>query len=797
MIKPRLCALYLGFLPYLSGMIAGGQISATRAEWIGPAGASETTPALGVYEFRKVLSLAAVPKQLRVQVSADNRFELFVNGTRVGEGPARGDLQHWRYESYDLAPLLHAGTNVVAARVWNFGDQSPEAQLSLKTGLVVWTKEPAARALDTNASWQVRAETAWRFVPTGPPTNSNTGPDEVVDGVRYDWHWAEEKDASAGWSAAQVIAPAEFATSAAPATRTSTWKLLQDALPPMENAPEGAGQAVRGSGDGFPEKEWTVPPHSRVQLLLDHKVLMTAFPELAVRGGAGSRVRLRYAEALLDEHGLKGNRNEIAGKHMSEHGIQDEFFPGGGPEEERFAPLWWRTWRFLEVDVETGDQPLQMERLAARQTWYPLHAVASFQSSDPELGKIWDVGWRTLRVDAHETYMDCPYYEQTQYIGDSRIEALVTYAVSGDDRLGRQALRAFADTVQPSGLTESRGPAHDPQVIPPFSLLWVGMLHDFWMYRPDAADEVRELLPIARGVLSYFAEKQRADGLLGKLPQKGDSLWNFVDWTEPFPGGTPPQDADGGSVPLSLQWAAALRDAADLEAALGDQARSDADRAGAQTIIDAVRREAWNAKAGLLADTPGGATFSEHANILGVLLDAVPGGREKAVVQRVLDGEKQQETPSLAPASYYFRFYLARALNHAGMGAQYLDTLRPWRTMLQLGLTTWAEQPEPTRSDAHAWSSHPNYDLLTTVAGIQTDAPGFAKVRIAPQPGDLAWLNARMPHPKGMIEVKYRRVGNKAKFTVQLPEGIDGRFVWGGTSRPLHGGKQSLEVPLP
>jgi alpha-L-rhamnosidase len=351
--------------------------------------------------------------------------------------------------------------------------------------------------------------------------------------------------------------------------------------------------------------------------------------------------------------------------------------------------------------------------------------------------------------------------------------------------------------VQPNGLTESRGPARDPQVIPPFSLLWIGMLHDYWMYRPNTTREIRELLPIARGILSYFTEKQRADGLLGRLPANGFDLWNFVDWTQPFLGGTPPQDVDGGSVPLSLQWAEALRDVADLEAALGDPARSNADQAIAQKIVEGVRHEAWNANAGLLADTPGGATFSEHANILGVLLDAVPEGQERAVLQRVLHGERETEKPSLAPASYYFRFYLARALDHAGMGAEYLDALGPWRTMLKLGLSTWAEQPEPTRSDAHAWSSHPNYDLLTIVAGIRPDAPGFAKVRIAPQPGNLAWIDARMPHPQGIIRVRYTRSDNKARFIVRLPEGVKGTFVWDGVSRPLHGGSQRLEVRLP
>ena len=65
--------------------------------------------------FKKAIDLPAAPAHFVVHVSADNRFVLYVNGTRVGDGPARGDLAHWRYETFDLAPLLKAGANTIAA----------------------------------------------------------------------------------------------------------------------------------------------------------------------------------------------------------------------------------------------------------------------------------------------------------------------------------------------------------------------------------------------------------------------------------------------------------------------------------------------------------------------------------------------------------------------------------------------------------------------------------------------------------------------------------------------------------
>ena len=85
-----------------------------------------------------------------------------------------------------------------------------------------------------------------------------------------------------------------------------------------------------------------------------------------------------------------------------------------------------------------------------------------------------EVGWHTARLCAHETYMDCPYYEQLQYAGDTRIQALVSFFMTGDGRLARQAINALDGSRTPEGLTFSRAPSRLPQYIPPFSLWWIG-----------------------------------------------------------------------------------------------------------------------------------------------------------------------------------------------------------------------------------------------------------------------------------------------------------------------------------
>jgi hypothetical protein len=347
------------------------------------------------------------------------------------------------------------------------------------------------------------------------------------------------------------------------------------------------------------------------------------------------------------------------------------------------------------------------------------------------------------------------------------------------------AIELIGQSRTPDGLTQSRYPSHLPQFIPLFSLIWVGMLHDLWWYRGEE-EFLREHLDGMRGVLGWFERRISPTGLLGRL-----DWWNFVDWTEEWRSGVPPQLTDGQSAILSLQFAAALREAVDLEEAIGVPEHAARYRELAKRIAGAVHTLAWDSGRGMLADTPRRNTYSQHTNIFGVLTDAVPASEQKALMEKVLNDA------TLTQASFYFRFYLFRAMKKAGLAERYIEQLKPWQTMLDLGLTTWAETPEPTRSDCHAWSAHPNFDLLATVAGIQPAAAGFRKVLIEPHLGPLSRVEASMPHPLGEISVRYARDGEKLDTIITLPEKLSGTFRWGGKEVPLQGGTQKLSLPSP
>ena len=153
-----------------------------------------------IFHFRKLLRRENVPAHFIVHVSADNQFLLYVNQQRVGSGPARGDLAHWRFESYDLAPFLRAGTNVLAATVWNFGEQSAIAQMSDRAGFLLQGDTATEQAVDTNDSWEAEQEKGITVTaPSGlPPDTYFAGePSERIDAAGFDWLWNVDASDSA------------------------------------------------------------------------------------------------------------------------------------------------------------------------------------------------------------------------------------------------------------------------------------------------------------------------------------------------------------------------------------------------------------------------------------------------------------------------------------------------------------------------------------------------------------------------------------------------------------------------
>lgn len=756
-----------------------------KAEWITCPDVAQR--AYGVYHFRKKVQLSSKPSTFIIHISADNRYRLFVNGNPVCFGPAQSDLYNWNFESVDIASWLTAGDNVIAATVWNMGEFAPVSQISNQTAFLLQGDGAAEAIVNSNSTWRVIKDSA--YAPCAMETGAvlkqyyALGPGDHVTAKRYPLGWERTDYKEQGWKTAQSIANAEplgYGTD-------NRWTLVPRSIPLMEQTMQRITTVRRFSGiskvNAFitGKDPLVIPANKNISVLLDQTFNTLAYPELIVSKGKGSLIKISYAEALMRD-GKKDNRNDIEGKELV--GNYDLFEPDGRIKL-LFRPLWQRSFRYIQLDITTGTEPLILEDLYGIYTGYPLKENAGFASSDPSLQEIWKTGWRTARLCANELYYDCPYYEQLQYEGDTRIQSLISLYVSGDDRLMKKAINDFYNSRVPEGLTQGRYPSSRLQVIPPFSLYWVSMLYDHMMHKNDDAFLAR-YLDAAAGVLTWYERQiDKSRSMLGPM-----KWWNFADWTGQFSDmGVPPGAIDGNSALLTLQYSYTLQEAASLFSHFGREAQAAHYRELADKLNKATVELCYDNNRQLLGNTPDKNSFSQHTNIMGVLSGAFDSASQKPILEKLMND------PSISQASFFYRFYLVQALKKAGMAELYYSQLTPWRTMLKAGLTTFAETPDPSRSDCHAWASSPNYDFLATICGITPLAPGFSKVQVKPALGGLTFVSGKMPSPAGEISVDIdTRSAKGNEVSVRLPEGVSGIFIWKGRTVDLHPGDNKFQL---
>jgi alpha-L-rhamnosidase len=726
---------------------------------------------------------------LRCHVTGDERYELYLDGERIAGGPERCSAEAWHYETLDLS--VKAGRHVLFARVSVLDVHGPYAQCSVRPGFLLGV-EPVSQEEDAPAllarwgtglaPWEARRIKGYEWV------------DEldldILDGRHYPW--GIERGECEGWIQAQVNAKAAIAH---PVELYPLRLLVPGTLPRMLQKPVPTG-LVRFAEDAslvddlshhrvdsqrhLPEfagqildllagrSSLRVPPCKKYRAIIDLQNYFCVFPRMQVSQGRDARITIGWAEALFQEKtstgpfGPKGNRNEIDNRLFT--GYADAFILDGGANRT-YAPLWWEAGRFIQLVIETQDEELVLHELVLEETRYPLEAESTITASDERVAHLTPVLLRTLQVNAHETFMDCPYYEQLNYTGDTLIDCLIVYTITRDVRLVRKSLQLFADSRLPEGLTQSRFPSRARQIIPPFSLLWISMVRHHAWWRGEA-DFVRSLLPGTRAVLDAHLLHLNSRGLLENL--RG---WNFLDWVTEWEGGVPP-DGDHGRVSGPLNWLMvySLQAAAELETFAGEPELAARYKRLARSLARATESAFWDAERGLFADDLDHRHFSEHAQCLALLsgqADEKMSSRASVELLRATD---------LKRCTIYFSHYLFETCRVLNQPEALFLRLEDWFKLPGEGFVTTPESPEPSRSDCHAWGSHPLFHFYATILGVRPATMGFAQVEIRPQLGPLQSVRGRMVHPAGWIEVDLRRSGNRLEGTITLPETVTGVF---------------------
>ncbi|KAL6408746.1 hypothetical protein AUP68_07692 [Ilyonectria robusta] len=785
----------------------------------------------GFVHFRKSIILQDMPSSpLKIQITADTKYKLYINSRFIHNGPVKGDEHLWFYDELDIQPFLRLGANHIAIHVLRLYHATPYATSFPRMeipGLFVRTPDVLERR-----AFGVQSDDTWEtaFDPTRKLRVDQKEDDflHVYEDVNMDHN--ERLD----WMAAQCLdLPKSHGIS-------PPWVLSPRLIPPSKITPVGF-KAIHNIRSAVSKDTWDdiltkirdgqsiaalrLPAGTSHHLELEANHHLTALLRFRFQRPktAGSVLRITYSECYEDAPEFvpyvrcKGDRSDSSKKL---YGPQDQYLFGGhtGAEsaaslkyasnplnEEVFSPFHFRTLRYMALDIEVDERSdLVLGGIDLDMSHYPLTVLGGFNVPEVQENAsypvMWDISSRTLINCMHDCYEDCPFYEQLQYAMDVRSSCLFTYYVSGDDRMARQAIIQLHNSYRPGvGLIASRSPSYQLQIIPNFSLFWICTVVDHFEHFGDTGF-TRQFLPVCDGILESFLRRMDPNvGLISSKKQALATFWDFVDWTKEWkPMGIPPAgEGSGFQTYTNMLYAYTLQQLAGILGALGRPALVDEYRSRADAVVGAINSHCRIGQFytdGLASYSTPDQPLSQHSQIWAVLCGAMNGKTARdaltacvpALQARYSAGTASQNALPDAPGemaqsrdfikpSFAMSFYALRALSAVGETV-YDDAFhaiwQPWRAQLSQNLTTWCEDDVTRRSDCHAWSCVPLYEFTAEVAGIRPAEPGWAVVAFKPRTRLFPTFSGRVPLggklAPGVAHVSWHREEGSSKISVSV-----------------------------
>jgi hypothetical protein len=790
--------------------------------------------------FRKEFEVVGYVESAIVRASADGRYILYLNGARVGRGPARCH-PGWQYvDPYDIAELIRPGRNVLAVLAHSYGRDTSFYELPRGAQGILFgcggfylegsvSTEGGRVDLDSDGSWKFLASLAWESdTPFG-----GTGFEERYDAERAPDGWKDAGFDDSAWKSAHVqrIVLPTAGSDIVPFPRLverDIGFLAETARVPLRVLPAASAATSAPHVSSFASADHAAADPA----IFDFGGILCGRIAFELDAAAGSLVQIECAEALGPDGELfrpaaiPGISTPFVHRYRAREGRQSHcLFETAG---FRYVRIGYASCvrppklisLFALESLYSGDDSLPAggegaARLAEASSTSPASRKSpgsrnrrnsgDFACSDGTLNALWKAGARTAAICRQDGLIDCPSREQRQWTGDPYIQALVNYVTLGDARLVRKYLLQSAQTQRADGMimmaSASDLGAEGRTFIPDFCLLWILAIEKYLLYTGDNS-VLPELFPSVAKALAWFMPYIDGQGLLADTPG-----WIFIDWSERL-------ERRGEVLALNALFIGALRSGARVARLAGAPLYARRWLSLARSLAVAADRRFWDEKRGLYADARGesglSAVASQQGNAAAIAFGIAPAGRRASIFAAILDESRLKLTRTwrwdsersfdpdrdIAIAQPFFSHFLHEALAVSGRVGDIVDNLKSrWGPMLAEG-DTFRESWQLTEmtSRCHAFSATPTYDLSTRVLGPRPVADGFSRFHVAPYFAGLEWAKGAVPTPAGPIEVAWERRDASIGIEITVPQGISGELEIPGQAVPAGGGKRIVAL---
>lgn len=759
-------------------------VKESRTNWIWiPKWEAEDKEKPALLLFRKKVILSAEPSKAVICISADTRYKLYINGKMVEMGPSRGDHQIWYYDEIDISEYLKMGGNLIAVQVLRYPTEHYKGNYGMfrteYPGLYLSGNITDVKAnhysLSADETWKCKKDKGFSIV----SEVEAFAPLQIYENRVADPNlkgWMEEEYEDDEWLNAKSYL---FLSKA-----VSPGNLQARTIPFLYRKAGRFKEVTVVRNSAYSKEEWE-------KVLTDKNILcfmpftkeiveisageeMTGYLHLRLRGGKGTKINILQSESYVQRErnpeGLPVKKRRDDWENGYLEGFTDVYEVAGYGTKDRteeYEPFWFRTFRYIRLEIAIAAEPLILEDFFYTETGYPLDVQTEVKCSEEVMSDIWEISERSLRRCMHESYEDCPFYEQLQYAMDARSEILYTYAISADDRLARKCMDDFRRSQFQDGMLNSCYPCFGPNIIPGFSIYYILMLYDHMMYFGDAL-LLDEHLPTVEKILNFFHYRRTSEGYVGKVggPHGKEARWSFVDWVEEWNAtrGVPLAIFQGPITMESLLYIYGLQKAAEIAEYLNRKELAEIYSQRAVEVQEAVRQYCKGEKE-MLTDGPRVYQYSQHVQVFAVLTRTINFEQAKKNLEQTLLFPEKYPQCSVAMA-----FYLFRALQETGLYRWTEKYWQIWKRMLEKGATTCIEDEIGERSDCHAWGSLILYELPSVILGVKPLSPGYSGIEIHPCPVGYQYAGGKVVTPKGLIRVSWDI--EKGEFNYDVPLGM-------------------------
>ena len=690
-----------------------------------------------LYYFKKNYTVTHLQPSI-LNIFADSRYKLYVNGKLTAVGPCRASSEVRYYDAVNITEQLHIGENQIEIHVLQLSCAIHDGsyiflESVMRTGnmaLCVWGNCGDC-TVQSDSGWLVAKENGLSFFRESPSPDYNVAVlSERIDvNYRANLHFEpaiEGRNLYCYEEAEGISSELAFTVKKRP-------------IPMMYFTPKNLTEIRPG--------------------LYDAGILTCGYVRL--RCGGKGRLQVTYAESMsFLENGqiIKRKRDDESGLII---GDSDEITVDGICT---FEPYWMRTFRYIEIQSEGN---IRIDAFDYLETGYPLDVADGYDFGNEKDNKLFAISVNTLKRCMHETYVDCPYYEQLQYTMDTFSQMLFTYQLTTDRALAEKAIDDFAASYRVGSLTQSRFPVITAQYIPGFSLFFVLML-DEHAHRFGDLKFLRKYLHVADGIVDWFVQRLQNH----MVPRS--ALWDFIDWSEEYDDGC--IDSKAPITTYSLMLAYTLERLSCMHQMLGNTVACYNELA--QKIKASVKAQCFDESCCFYTDTPEKDHYSQHPQIWAVLCGMETGQTAKELLIR-------SNTLKNAITSAYMYLYL-RALEMADIYDESVAMMDQLRQLVDLGCTSTPETLfEHNRSECHAWSAVAIYEFTAKVLGV-TYHDG--QIRIAPYIAGRPYAKGAVATPAGMVQCKWEKSDTEFTVSISLPGEQtalltlpDGRILQAGT----------------